>query len=105
MNCFTCKKNPAIIDKRFGVLPCQACQDRHSGYIRKGELQEFTSESIKQQRKEFGDDIMPWENRGELNKAKLDRYGAKEAKKHGFTDKEIKHAKYVWNSEKYYKDY
>lgn len=62
---------------------------------------EFTTESIKEQRKEYSRDIVPMHNRGELNKDWLDIYGPTNAKKHGFTDKEIKDAKYA-NFDTYY---
>ncbi|MBU6501158.1 hypothetical protein KGQ33_05020 [Patescibacteria group bacterium] len=48
-------------------------------------------------------DILPIHNRGQLDKGWLDRYGAKKAKQRGFTDEEIKNARYVWDGvDEYY---
>lgn len=103
MICPSCHLGTAQIDKRLGVLPCRLCIKRHRNLRRSSLPPEFTSDSIKQQRKMYRKDILPIHNRGQLDKGWLDRYGAKKAKQRGFTDEEIKNARYVWDGvDEYY---
>ena len=105
MDCPVCQKNKAILDEYYGYLPCQACQNRESQLKKPGSIPEFTSEKIKEGRKQFADDIEQPHYKGHLNKRWLDIYGTKAAKRHGFSEKEIKHAKYTYNGlGKYYKE-
>lgn len=87
----------------LGSMPCASCQKRLTSLPTAQSQIEFTSESIKTQRKIHRRDILPMHNRGELDRAWVNRYGEKKAKQHGFTDKEIKNARYVWSgSDEYY---
>lgn len=65
---------------------------------------EFTSESIKNQRKEFHNDILQPHRKGQLSKEWVKVYGKKQAKKRGFSDKEINEAKNVWTDLTFYKN-
>lgn len=91
----------------YGILPCDKCQERQEKLKRPDISIEFTTEDIKQQRKQYAKDIVQMHRGGKLSKEWLDIYGAKSAKKHGFTDNEIKHAKNVWSGDTpgfYYND-
>ena len=103
MLCPVCKKNPAIVDPYWGLLPCKDCMDRQAGLARPGGQVEFVGESIKEQRQKFHKDIVPDHRKNELNKEFVDIYGEKRARELGYSDKEIKHAKYVYQEEGYYK--
>lgn len=85
-------------------MPCKKCQDRQSQLKHPGKSPEFTSDSIKNQRKAYANDIEQPHRKGELNKKWLDLHGVDKAKQEGFTPTEIKKAKYVYDSEKYYGD-
>lgn len=104
MLCPTCHTHSANVHPILGILPCSICNKKHQQLQGSSSLVEFTTDSIREQRKAYWRDILPSHNRGELNKAWLDRWGTKKAKERGFTDSEIKHAKYNWNHEGYYKD-
>lgn len=101
MTCLLCGKEPAIKSEQYGWLPCFSCQNKD--HRDPQEQIEFTSQSIKDQRKAFANDILQPHNKGELSKEWLNIYGPKKARQRGFTQKEIDHAKPVWNSEHYYK--
>ncbi|HEX8966226.1 MAG TPA: hypothetical protein VF820_07385 [Patescibacteria group bacterium] len=104
MICSKCHIGKSVIHPQFGILPCTSCQ-KAQGRLRSPKSPvEFTSESIKEQRKAYRKDFLPMHNRGELDKGWVDRFGTKKAKEHGFSDREIKKAKYVWSgSDEYYK--
>lgn len=104
MICNVCRKNPAQWDEYYGWLPCKECQDRQAGLSKPTTQIEFTSDSIKEGRRAYANDIEPDHIKGHLNKKWVDIYGKDAAKKRGFTDKEIKEAKYVANDIRYYKD-
>lgn len=102
--CPVCQKNQAQWDEYYGWLPCKPCQDRQSKLEKpKGQI-EFTSDKIKDNRKAYADDIEPQHIKGNLNKRWVDIYGTKRAKELGYSDKEIKNAKYVANDIRYYKE-
>lgn len=64
----------------------------------------MTTDSIKEQRKEFYDDIHPAHRNGEANSEFRDRWGREAMKRQGFTEKEIDNAKPVYRgSDTYYK--
>lgn len=84
--------NNATIDSFYGVIPCGDCQRKP---IKKLETSiEFTSESIKRQRKDFKQDILQPYRKGELSKEYIEKWGTKRLK---VTADEVKKAKYVWN--------
>ena len=95
--CPNCHNSEGIFDVKYGILPCMGCRDRQSVLSKPKPQIEFTSDNIKQQRREYEKDIEQPHRKGELNKAWLETYGVKSAKQFGFTDKEIKKAKYVYN--------
>ena len=100
MKCLNCGTGEAVKDPQFGYLPCENCQSRQAKLSRPQKQIEFTSESIKTQRKQYAQDILQPYNKGELSKEYLDRYGKGRLKA---TDREIKRAKKVWTDDTYYK--
>lgn len=96
MNCGT---HEAVKHPTYGWLPCDSCQKKR---VEVSESVEFTSESIKEQRKEHRDDILQPHREGRLSKEWLDKYGEKAAQKRGFSRSEIVHATDVWG-DTYYK--
>lgn len=106
MICPVCKKNKAIYDPYYGYLPCAQCQERQSKLQHPKSQVEFTPEYLKTDRKAHRSDFLPAHRKGQLDKGFVDRYGAKKAKAQGFSDKEIRDAKYVWDGDdgvSYYK--
>jgi hypothetical protein len=101
--CPVCHKEEAINDEYYGVLPCFACMERQAKSKRANRQAEFVGEDIKQQRKAYKEDILPAHRKGHLDKGFVEKYGTRKAKEQGFSEKEIKNAKYVWNDESYYK--
>ncbi len=91
--CPVCNINETVKSSSYGVLPCIACQARRSKQSSPDHLVEFTSNSIKSQRKEYAKSIIAPYRSGELSKEYLDAYGTKNIKP---TAKEVKKAKYVW---------
>lgn len=107
MKCLSCRINKAIIDPVFGVLPCASCMQRQEHLKKPGnELPEFSGDDIKEGRKSQANDIEPPHYKGQLNKRWLDLYGKDAAKRHGFSDREIRNARYVMNGspDKYYNE-
>lgn len=104
--CPSCHIGKAKLHPIYGLLPCAKCQKKHQQLVSAKDQVEFTSDSIKLQRQTYRSDYLPMHNRGYLDKGWLDKYGAKKAKQHGFSEKEIKNAKYVWSGvDEYYKDH
>jgi hypothetical protein len=108
MKCPVCKVNDAVQDLYWGYLPCKECRDKQSGLKKPGgAIPEFVGEDIKLQRQKYHKDIVPDHRKGELNKEYVDLYGKDRVKKMGYSEKEIKNARYVYsgegNGESYYK--
>ena len=104
MICNSCHKNNAIYDTYYGWLPCKDCQNRQAGLKKpSGDIPEFEGDSISEQRKACLGDIEPAHRKGVPSKEFRDRWGVKAMKRQGFTDKEIKNAKNVWDDNSYYK--
>lgn len=106
MICPNCKKNKAQYDPYWGYLPCSDCQERQATFTTPKAPNEFVPEYLKQDRKANRTDFLPAHRKGQLDKGFVERYGAKKAKQQGFTDTEIKNAKYVWEGDdgvSYYK--
>lgn len=101
MKCPNCGSNEAKVDSQLGIIPCAPCAS-HPHPIPHKQI-EFTSESIKEQRKTFSSDIRPAHRKGELDRGFVEKYGAKKAKQQGFSDREIHNAKYVWGVDDYYR--
>lgn len=105
MLCPVCQTNSAIKDDYYGYLPCKPCQDRQSKLKKPGGQIEFTSDDIKEQRKSQANDIEQQHRKGVLNKKWLDLYGKHRAREYGYSDKEIKEAKYVYSgANTYYRE-
>lgn len=83
--------NAATMHSTYGVMLCTPCQERRKNLT---PSVEFTSEDIKNQRKERGKDIIQPYRKGELSKEYIELYGAKRL---GVTKEEVAKAKYVWN--------
>ncbi len=101
VKCPVCRKRLVPIHIRLGILPCTNCLKRQEHLNHPQELPEFTSQSIKQQRKEFANDIIQPFRKGELSREYVELYGTDRLT--GLTKREIKRSRYVWNDEIYYK--
>lgn len=100
MKCLQCNVGEAIKHKTYGYLYCSQCQSRHKGYSKVPEPIEITTQSIKDQRKEYKDDIIqPWRD-GHLSKEYLEKYGEK--KRIVITKEDAKNARNVWTENSYY---
>lgn len=94
--CPVCKKEPANKHHLYGVLPGDNCKKRRLANRLPNIQVEFTSESIKSQRKEYGKSIVQPYRSGQLSKEYLDAHGTKGINP---TAKEIKNAKPVWSED------
>lgn len=107
MNCPSCFNAPAVVHPQLGLLPCLTCKTRLDALPTPQQAAEIIPDRIKDERKERGDSIEQPHLKGELNKRYVDLWGADEARKRGFSEKEIKNAKYVMDGApgmRYYKD-
>ena len=99
IKCPVCGINKALKRPQLGILPCQSCQDRQSGFKRPDIQIEFTSDSIKTGRKEHFKSTLQKYRDGVLSKEFVQAYPerAEAMVKEGIhTEKEIKNAKDVW---------
>jgi hypothetical protein len=99
LKCGVCKINDAIYDDYWGYLPCRSCQEKQARLAKPGGQVEFVGEDIKLQRQKYHRDIIQSNRKGESNKEYVDVYGADRARHEGYTEKEIKNAKYVYGEE------
>ena len=90
IKCPNCQKNPAIIHKVYGVTECEDCKKKQIKFNRPVE---FTTESIKEQRREYKKDILQPFRDGVLSKEYLEEYGRTGI---NVTDEEVKNAKYTY---------
>lgn len=98
--CPNCGKEAALLHPQFGYIPCKDCQEKET--IKPNNQVEFTSENIKEQRKQYFDDIHGAHRSGVASKEFKERWGEDAMKRQGFTEQEIKNAKYVWRDDSYY---
>lgn len=91
-NCPNNCGNAATLHPTYGITLCSSC--KQIPYRRPNVSVEFTSESIKQQRKDSTSDIIQPYRKGELSKEYIEKYGTKRLK---VTPEEIANAKNVWN--------
>ena len=92
--CPRCLKNKAILTTNYGVLPCQLCQDKE---VKNSKTPEFTTQSIKDGRREFKkDSTQPYRGKT-LSKEYLEEYGTSGISP---TKEDFKNAKYVWKDTK-----
>ena len=99
--CLNCLKGKSILHPRLGYLPCRSCQNKTT--IKPQRQEELPGESIKQQRKEYRDDMLqPWRE-GQLSKEYIEKHGTENIK---VTPEEVKNAKNVWTGDlgDYYTD-
>ncbi len=101
MKCLECHNNNATKDPKLGILPCRDCRKRQAALPRPRIQIEFTSDSIKQQRKVMKNSIIQPHYKGQLDKRYVDLYGADRVLRRGFSQDEIKKAKYL-NIDEYY---
>ena len=97
--CPICHFNDAITHAIYGVLPCLDCRKRQDRlfYQRTTHLPEFTTDDIRDQRKAYADDIEQPHYKGQLNKRWVEINGEQAARNQGYSSKEIKNARYVYN--------
>lgn len=94
MKCLNCNKEPALFVTGRGYLPGKKCQQIPTKKPQKSV--EFTTDTIKTQRKAYAPDlIQPWRE-GELSKEYLEQHGTKGIK---VTPEEIAKAEYVWRGD------
>ncbi len=96
-NCPSCFKQSAQKHITMGLLPCVDCTLRQNKLPSPNHAIEIIPERIKAERQERGDSIEQPHLKGELNKRYIDLYGEQAARERGFTQKEIKKAKYVYD--------
>jgi hypothetical protein len=96
IKCPNCRKNEAIVVPILGVLKCTACQNAtRAGYLTP--TTEFTSDTIKEDRKRYAKDILQPFRGGEVSKEYIEKYGTKNL---GVTKEEVKKA--VTTTDSYY---
>src|SRR5260221_35954 len=101
MKCPICHTYEASHHILYGYLPCLQCQERQAHLPRAGDQVEFVPERIREDRKAGFDDIHPAHRKGNASKEFKDKWGAAAMKRQGFSDKQIKNAKNVWNDDRY----
>jgi len=104
VKCLNCGKRPAVKDKTLGYLHCTVCQKQEENFDKPKLGVEFTTESIKDQRREYKRDILQPFRDGVLSQEYLDEYGTQGIE---VNKDQIKNAKYTykdtpgwWNREK-----
>ena len=91
--CPVCLKGKAVSHPAYGLLPCKKCQKSFEGE-EINRTHEFTSSSIKGERREYAASMLqPYVN-GVLSREFIEAYGT--SKLAGVTKQEIKDAKYVY---------
>ncbi len=91
--------NPKEYNPAYGFLDCRSCRDKE--VVALSRPFDFVPDRIKEERKEFQNDmIAPFRN-GQVSKEFLDLYGRD---KIDVTDEEVKNAKNVWGELTYYKN-
>lgn len=94
LKCPICLKHDAFTHPYYGILPCLDCRKKQEKYKKPGAQTEFTTQAIKEQRKEFRKDILQPYRNGEVSKEYIEQWGTKAIKA---DPKEIKNAKRVWS--------
>ena len=95
--CPVCQNRPAIVDSVYGILPCLHCRDINAKVPRPKIGVEFTSEKIKNERKEYGKSILQPYIGGKLSKEYIEEYGTSALA--NVTKRDIKEAQYVYKDE------
>jgi hypothetical protein len=90
--CPVCQKNEAQHDKIYALLPCPDCQEE-ARHLPTNKQKEFTSSTIKSQRREYVQShLQPFYN-GQLSREYIEAHGTDRL---DVTQKDIKEAKYVY---------
>ena len=93
MKCTRCGKGKAIRDSQLGILPCNKCQKEEESFNKPELGPEFSTDSIKEGRREYYKDaIQPFRD-GIFSAEFYDEYGTTGVK---VTKEQIKNRKYVW---------
>lgn len=99
MKCPSCQLNQAE-KSNYGYVNCKECQIRQRKLKKADRQLEWTSDSVREQRRAHHEDIIQPFRNGELSKEYVSQYGTKSIK---VDKREVKKAKNVWN-DKYYKE-
>ncbi len=97
MKCPQCLKNKAIVDPMYGILPCEECQKKNSLISKPKIGYEFTSDKIRNERKEYGKSILQPYVGGKLSKEYIEEYGTSALS--NVSKRDIKEAQYVYKDE------
>ena len=96
IKCLRCGKNYAIKNEHYGWLPCKSCQLEEEN-IRPKQSVEFTTDFIKDSRREYAKDILqPWRD-GVLSKEFVEEYGTTGVVA---TESQVKNARYTNKGQK-----
>lgn len=87
--CPNCLSEPSTNHPIFGILPGEKCKKKQETQSSPGGYIEFTTESIKQERIDYADDILKPYRSGEVSKRYIQKYGTKGIE---VTEKEVKKA-------------
>lgn len=96
--CPQCHKNEAGYKQFLGIILCSECR-KSSGKLSK--QIEFTSQNIKDERKQFAKDLIAPFREGHVSKEFIETYGTKRI---DVSPNEVKTAINVWPELSYYKD-
>ena len=95
MKCLVCKEREAERHPVLGYLSCKECRLATTA----PKPVEFTSDSIKEQRKEHAKDLLQPYRKGVLSKEYVEAHGTRYIKA---SKEEIKKAKNVWSEDRWY---
>jgi len=95
--CPQCCKEPALIDKVYGILPGKNCQESNAKVSRPKMGVEFTSDNVRSERKEYGKSILQPYIGGKLSKEYIEEYGTSALA--NVSKRDIREAQYVYKDE------
>ena len=98
IKCLNCGKRKARNVIPYGVLPCLPCTKR-GREVQINSAIEITTNEIKEERKQYAQDIIQRYRGPTPSLEYIKKYGTK-----GFTKDEVKEAKNVWSENNYYTD-
>ena len=75
MRCPRCGKGRATRHNEYGILPCISCQRIDEAIKKPQHIPEFTTDSIRSQRREYKRDILQPFRDGVISKEYVDEYG------------------------------
>lgn len=98
--CPNCQKEEAIIHPTLGVLVCNFCKERRKQQLHQTSTPvEFTSDEIKEGRKQFSKEIIQPFRSNQPSREYIKKYGYKNI---GLTKEEADKAQNVWGDLSYY---